>query len=179
MGVRIGAGYRDALVSPSGLRFSRLCAYSSAGETQVGQEIDKTLQYLTMTRLWGVDSRHRTLHIAVIDAQPSSAVLTVPGNNLRKAELVQLRPREFVQKGPAALLDAPNSAWLLFNHAALREHGFGCAAGIPLREASRRATYRRAALFSTPAAAAHCVGHVAYTGITTADNNALARTDAL
>jgi hypothetical protein len=174
--LRTAAGYRHAFVSPSGLRFSRLCAYSSAGDTQVGQEIDKTLQYLTMTRLWGVDSRHRTLHIAVIDAQPSSAVLTVPGNNLRRAELVQLRPREFVQKGPAALLDAPNSAWLLFNRGALREHGFGCATGIPLQEASRRANYGRAALLSTAAVAAVSAGYLTFTEVAARENNALAST---
>ena len=174
--LRTTAGYRHAFVSPSGLRFSRLCAHSSAGDTQVGQEIDKTLQYLTMTRLWGVESRHRTLHIAVIDAQPSSVALTVPGNNLRRAELVQLRPREFVQSGPTALLDGPNSAWLLFNRAALREHGFGCATGISLQDASRRANYRRAALWSTAAVAAQCLGYLAYTEIATAENNALAST---
>jgi hypothetical protein len=173
--LRTAAGYRHAFVSPSGLRFSRLCAHSSAGDTQVGQEIDKTLQYLTMTRLWGVESRHRTLHIAVIDAQPSSVALTVPGNNLRRADLVQLRPREFVQNGPAALLDGPNSAWLLFNRAALREHGFGCA-GISLQHASRRANYRRVALGSTAAVAAVSLGYLAYTEIATRDSNALAST---
>jgi hypothetical protein len=174
--LRTAAGYRHAFVSPSGLRFSRLCAHSSAGDTQVGQEIDKTLQYLTMTRLWGVESRHRTLHIAVIDAQPSSVALTVPGNNLRRADLVQLRPREFVQNGPAALLDGPNSAWLLFNRAAMREHGFGCATGIPLQEASRRANYRRAALLSTAAVAAVSVGYLAYTEVAAREDNALAST---
>jgi hypothetical protein len=142
----------------------------------VGQEIDKTLQYLTMTRLWGVESRHRTLHIAVIDAQPSSVALTVPGNNLRRADLVQLRPREFVQNGPAALLDGPNSAWLLFNRAALREHGFGCATGISLQHASRRANYRRVALGSTAAVAAVSLGYLAYTEIATRESNALAST---
>jgi hypothetical protein len=174
--LRTAAGYRHAFVSPSGLRFSRLCAYSSAGDTQVGQEIDKTLQYLTMTRLWGVESRHRTLHIAVIDAQPSSVALTVPGNNLRRAELVQVQPREFVQSGPAALLDGANSAWLLFNHAALREHGLGCAAGISLQDASRRANYGRAALCSTAAAAAVSLGYFAFTEIATREHNALAST---
>jgi hypothetical protein len=174
--LRTAAGYRHAFVSPSGLRFSRLCAHSSAGDTQVGQEIDKTLQYLTMTRLWGVESRHRTLHIAVIDAQPSSVALTVPGNNLRRAELVQLRPRDFVQNGPAALLDAPNSAWLLFNRPAVRQHGFGCATGIPLQHASRRANYRRVALGSTAAVAAVSLGYLAYTEIATREGNALAST---
>jgi hypothetical protein len=174
--LRTAAGYRHAFVSPSGLRFSRLCAYSSAGDTQVGQEIDKTLQYLTMTRLWGVESRHRTLRIAVIDAQPPAAALTVPGNNLRTAELVQLRPREFAQHGPAALLDAPNSAWLLFNRAALREHGFGCAAGSPLQEPSRRANYRRAALLSTAAVAAVSCGYSVFTEVAARESNSLAST---
>jgi len=174
--LRTAAGYRHAFVSPSGLRFSRLCAYSSAGDTQVGQEIDKTLQYLTMTKLWGVESRHRGLHIAVIDAQPSSHALTIPGNNLRSAELVQVRPREFVQNGPAALLDAPNSAWLLFNGGALREHGFGCVARIPLREASRRANYRRAAVLSTAAVAAASLGYLTNTEVATRESNALAGT---
>jgi hypothetical protein len=145
----------------------------------VGQEIDKTLQYLTMTKLWGVESRHRTLHIAVIDAQPPSAGLTIPGNNLRSAELVQIRPREFVQKGSATLLESPNSAWLLFNGAALREHGFGCAAGITLREASRRANYQRAALLSTAAVAAASVGYLAFNEAATRENNALAGTSEL
>jgi hypothetical protein len=174
--LRTAAGYRHAFVSPSGLRFSRLCAYSSAGDTQVGQEIDKTLQYLTMTRLWGVESRHRMLHIAVIDAQPSAIALTVPGNNLRMAELVQVPPRELVPNGPAALLDSTNSAWLLLNRAALREHGFGCAAGIPLQDASRRANYRRAALCSTAAVAVVSAGYLALTEIAARENNAFAGT---
>ncbi|HEY0802781.1 MAG TPA: hypothetical protein VGD54_18235, partial [Steroidobacteraceae bacterium] len=113
--LRTAAGYRHAFVSPSGLRFSRLCAYSSAGDTPVGQEIDKTLQYLTMTRLWGVQSRHRMLQIVVIDAQPSGVPLTVPGNNLRTTQLVQVQPGELIPKAPAALLHGTNSAWLLFN----------------------------------------------------------------
>ncbi len=115
--LRTASGYRHAFVSPSGLRFSRLCPYSNSGETQLGQEIDKTLQYLTMTRLWGVQGRHRMLHIAVIDAQPSSVPLTVPGNNLRPTQLTQVHPRELIPRGPAALLDDANSAWLLFNGA--------------------------------------------------------------
>jgi hypothetical protein len=161
--MRTAAGYRHAFVTPSGLRFSRLCAYSNAGEAQVGQEIDKTLQYLTMTRLWGVESRHRILRIAVIDAQPSSIPLTVPGNNLRTARLIQLRPHELVPNGPAALLDDANSAWLMFNRAALRGHGFGCASGLSLPDASHRANYRRAALAATAAAALASVGYLAST----------------
>jgi hypothetical protein len=81
-----------------------------------------------------------------------------------------------VQNGPAALLDGSNSAWLLFNRTALREHGFGCAAGISLRNASRRANYRRAALLSTTAAAAVSLGYLAYTEVVTRENNALAST---
>jgi hypothetical protein len=165
--MRTAAGYRHAFVAPSGLRFSRLCAYSNTGEAQVGQEIDKTLQYLTMTRLWGVENRHRMLHIAVIDAQPSPVPLTVPGNNLRLAELVQIRPREFVQNGPAALLDATNSAWLLLNSASLRAHGFGCASGLSLQHANRRANYRRAALLATAAVATLSTGFVAFTEFAT------------
>jgi hypothetical protein len=37
--LRTATGYRHAFVSPSGLRFSRLCPYSNSGETQLGQEI--------------------------------------------------------------------------------------------------------------------------------------------
>jgi hypothetical protein len=161
--MRTAAGYRHAFVSPSGLRFSRLCPYSNAGETQVGQEIDKTLQYLTMTRLWGVQGRHRMLHITVIDAQPSAVPLAVPGNNLRTAQLTQVRPRELIPNGPAALLDDTNSAWLLFNRTALREHGFGCAAGLSLSHASRRANYRHATLGVTAAAALLSAGYLAVT----------------
>jgi hypothetical protein len=123
-----------------------------------------------------VESRHRTLHIAVIDAQPPAVALTVPGNNLRRAELVQLRPREFVQNGPAALLDAPKSARLLFNRGALREHGFGCATGIPLQEASRRANYQRAALVSIVAVAAASAAYLTFTEAAARENNALAST---
>ncbi|MEA3141011.1 MAG: hypothetical protein QOK23_3180 [Gammaproteobacteria bacterium] len=174
--LRTAAGYRHAFVSPSGLRFSRLCAYSNAGDTQVGQEIDKTLQYLTMTRLWGVQSRYRTLQIVVIDAQPSAVPITIPGNNLRTVQLVQVQPRELVKRAPAPLLESANSSWLLFNHAALREHGFGCAAGTALLDASRRADYRRAALCGTVAAAAVGMGYLSFTEIATRANNELAST---
>jgi hypothetical protein len=174
--LRTASGYRHAFVSPSGLRFSRLCAYSTAGDTQVGQEIDKTLQYLTMTRLWGVDTRNRTLNIVVIDAQPSSIPIAIPGNNLRTAHLVQVHPRELIHKGPAALLDSANSAWLLFNRSALREHGFGCAAATSLRDAGRRANYRRAALCGTAAAAAVSLAYLAFAEIATRENNELAST---
>lgn len=173
--LRTAAGYRHAFVTPSGLRFSRLCAYSSAGDAQVGQEIDKTLQYLTMARLWGVDGRHRALHIAVIDSQPSAA-LTIPGSNLRTAQLVQLRPRDLLPNGPAALLDAPNSAWLLFNPATFREHGFGCAAGLSLQNASRRANYRRAVLSGTAMVATASAGYLAFTEVASHENNTHAGT---
>ncbi len=174
--LRTAAGYRHAFVSPSGLRFSRLCAYSNAGDTQVGAEIDKTLQYLTMTRLWGVQSRNRMLHIVVIDAQPSAVPIMIPGSNLRTAQLVQIQPRELVPNAPATLLDSANSSWLLFNHAALREHGFGCAAGTSLLAASRRANYRRVALCGSVAAAAVSIGYIALTEIATMANNDLAST---
>jgi hypothetical protein len=173
--LRTASGYRHAFVAPSGLRFSRLCPYSNAGDTQVGQDIDKTLQYLTMARLWGVDSRHRMLHITVIDAQPSPIALTIPGNSLRMTELVQVHPRELAQKGPPALLDGTNSAWLLFNHPSLRDHGSGCAAATQL-QASRRANQRRAALYATAAVAAISAGYLAFTEIDTRENNSLAST---
>lgn len=174
--LRTAAGYRHAFVSPSGLRFSRLCAYTTAGDTQVGQEIDKTLQYLTMTRLWGVDTRNRTLNIVVIDAQPSPIPLAIPGNNLRTANLMQVQPRELLQSGPAALLDSANSAWLLFNRSALREHRMGCATGTSLQDASRRANYRSAALCGTAAAAAISLAYLAFAEISTRENNELAST---
>jgi hypothetical protein len=177
--MRTAAGYRHAFVSPSGLRFSRLCAYSTAGDAQVGQEIDKTLQYLTMTRLWGVQGRHRMLHITVIDAQPSSTPVTVPGNNLRSAQLTQVRPRELVRNGPEALLEAANSAWLLFNPAALRTHGLGCAAGLSLSDAGRRANYRRAALGVTAAAALLSAGYLTFTEFATQANIEMAASSEL
>ncbi|MDB6085707.1 MAG: hypothetical protein JWN43_3588 [Gammaproteobacteria bacterium] len=174
--VRTAAGYRHAFVAPSGLRFSRLCVYSNAGDAQVGQEIDKTLQYLTMTRLWGVENRHRMLHIAVIDAQPSPIALTVPGSNLRTAQLIQLRPSELVPSGPAALLDDANSAWLMFNPAVMREHGLGCAAGLALAGAGRRANTRRGALAATAAAILASTGYLAFTEIAVREKSALAAT---
>jgi len=177
--LRTATGYRHAFVSPSGLRFSRLCPYSNSGETQLGQEIDKTLQYLTMTRLWGVQGRHRMLHIAVIDAQPSSVPLTVPGNNLRPTQLTQVHPRELIPGGPAALLDDANSAWLLFNRAALREHGLGCAAGLGLSDASRRANYRRATLGVTAAVALLGAGFLAVTEYAAREKIELAATSEL
>lgn len=177
--LRTATGYRHAFVSPSGLRFSRLCPYSNSGETQLGQEIDKTLQYLTMTRLWGVQGRHRMLHIAVIDAQPSSVPLTVPGNNLRPTQLTQVRPRELIPRAPQALLDDANSAWLLFNRAALREHGLGCAAGLSLSDASRRANFRRATLGVTAAVALLGAGFLAVTEYATREKIELAATSEL
>jgi hypothetical protein len=165
--MRTAAGYRHAFVAPSGLRFSRLCAYSNAGDGQVGQEIDKTLQYLTMTRLWGVQGRHRMLHIYVIDAQPSPNAVTVPGNNLRTVQLTQVRPSDLVRNAPEALLEATNSAWLLFNPAALRAHGLGCAAGLSLSDAGRRANYRRAALGVTAATALFSAGYLGFTEFAT------------
>ncbi len=151
--MRTAAGYRHAFVSPSGLRFSRLCVHSNSADSQVAQEIEKTLQYLTMTRLWGVDGRHRALHISVIDAEPSSSALNVPSDNPLIVQPIQIRPRDLKPHGPAKLLDAANSAWLLFNRAALRSHGLGCAAGLTLQDAGRRATYRTAALGATAAIA--------------------------
>jgi hypothetical protein len=174
--LRTAAGYRHAFVSPSGLRFSRLCALSNDDDAHVGQEIDKTLQYLTMARLWGVEGRHRLLHITVIDAQPPTHALIVPGNNLRNAKLQEIRPRDLVPNGPAALLDGANSAWLLFSDAAMRGHGFGCAAGLSLPDASRRANYRRAALLATAAAAAVSVGYAAFTEFVVREKTHLAIT---
>ncbi|MDP9012296.1 MAG: hypothetical protein M3O41_06500, partial [Pseudomonadota bacterium] len=174
--LRTASGYRHAFISPSGLRFSRLCAYSNAGDTQVGAEIDKTLQYLAMTKLWGVESRSRMLQIVVIDAQPSPIALTVPGSNLRTAQLLQIRPSELAGRGSPALLEGVNSAWLLFNRPALREHGLGCAGGTRLQDASRRATYRRAALGAAAAVAALSVGYIAYATTAAREDNGLAST---
>ena len=174
--MRTAAGYRHAFVAPAGLRFSRLCAYSNAGDSEVGTEIDKTLQYLTMTRLWGVEGRKRMLHITVIDAQPPSIELRVPGNNLRAAELRQVHPRELVPKGPTALLDATNSAWLLLNRAARAEHGVGCAAGLSLLDAGRRARYRSVALGVTAAAVMLSAAYVMFTGYAIREKSAHART---
>jgi hypothetical protein len=81
-----------------------------------------------------------------------------------------------VQHGPAALIDTTNSAWLLFNPAALHEHGFGCAVGTQLTNASRRARYRRAALCATAAVAAVSAGYLALTEIATRENNGFAST---
>jgi hypothetical protein len=173
--MRTAAGYRHAFVSPSGLRFSRLCVHS-AGDAQVAQEIDKTLQYLTMTRLWGVDGRHRALHISVIDAEPSTSVLTVPSDNPLMVQPMQIRPRDLKPHGPAKLLDAGNSAWLLFDRAALRSHGLGCAAGLTLQDAGRRATYRTAALGATAAMALASAGYVAFTEAATRESAAHAGT---
>jgi hypothetical protein len=163
MVMRTAAGYRHAFVAPSGLRFSRLCVHSNATDSQVAQEIDKTLQYLTMARLWGVGGRQRALHIAVIDAEPSSTTLAVPSENPLMAQPVQIRPRDLMPYGPAKLLDAGNSAWLLFNRDALRAHGFGCAAGLNLKDAGRRATHRRAVLCATSAIALASAGYAAFT----------------
>jgi hypothetical protein len=161
--MRTAAGYRHAFVSPSGLRFSRLCVHSGSADSQVAQEIVKTLQYLTMTRLWGVDSRHRALHISVIDAELSSSALHVALDNPLIVQPIQIHPRTLAPHGPAGLLDAGNSAWLLFNRAALRPHGAGCAAGLTLQDAGRRATYRSAALGATAAIALASAGYAAFT----------------
>lgn len=174
--MRTAAGYRHAFVSPSGLRFSRLCVHSNSADSQVAQEIEKTLQYLTMTRLWGVDGRHRALHISVIDAEPSSSVLNVPSDNPLIVQPVQIRPRDLKPLGPANLLDAANSAWLLFNRAALRSHGLGCAASLTLQDAGRRAIYRTAALGATAAIALLSVGYVAFTEAATRESAAHAST---
>ncbi len=174
--MRTAAGYRHAFVSPSGLRFSRLCVHSNSADSQVAQEIEKTLQYLTMTRLWGVDGRHRALHISVIDAEPSSNVLNVPSDNPLIVQPLQIRPRDLAPYGPAELLDAANSAWLLFNRAALRSHGLGCAAKLTLQDAGRRAAYRTAALGATAAIALASVGYVAFTEAATRESAAHAST---
>jgi hypothetical protein len=174
--MRTAAGYRHAFVAPSGLRFSRLCVHSNSADSQVAQEIEKTLQYLTMTRLWGVDGRHRALHISVIDAEPSASALTVPSDNPLIVQPTQTRPRDLKPHGPARLLDDGNSAWLLFNRAALRSHGLGCAAGLTLQDAGRRATYRTAALGATAAIAMASVGYVAFTEAATRESAAHAST---
>jgi hypothetical protein len=177
--LRTSAGYRHAFVAPAGLRFSRLCAYSSAGETQVGQEIDKTLQYLTMARLWGVEGRKRALHIVVIDSRPAQISLAVPGDGLRTAELMQMHPRQIASGASAELLDSPSSAWLLLNRAASARHGVGCAAGLPILNASRRARYWRAALCGTAAAAALSGLYLARTDYLIRENIAQAHTEEL
>jgi hypothetical protein len=174
--MRTAAGYRHAFVAPSGLRFSRLCAHSGSGDSQVAQEIEKTLQYLTMTRLWGVDSRHRALHISVIDAQPSSSALYVPLDNPLIVQPIQVHPRVLAPQGPPKLLEADNSAWLLFNRAALRPHGLGCAAGLTLQDAGRRATYRAAALGATAAIGMASAGYAAFTEAATRESAAHANT---
>jgi hypothetical protein len=177
--LRTSAGYRHAFVAPAGLRFSRLCASSNASETQVGQEIDKTLQYLTMARLWGVEGRKRALHIVVIDSQPASISLAVPGDGLRSAELVQMHPRQIAPNASAELLDSTNSAWLLLNRAANARHGVGCASSLPILDASRRARYRRAALSVTLVAAALSGLYLVRTGYVIRENNAQAHTEEL
>jgi hypothetical protein len=177
--LRTAAGYRHSFVAPAGLRFSRLCAYSSAGETQVGQEIDKTLQYLTMARLWGVEGRKRALHIVVIDSQPAQIALAVPGDGLRTAELMQMHPRQIAPSASAQLLDSPSSAWLLLNRAASMQHGVGCASGLPILNACRRARYRRAALYATAAAAVLSGLYLARTGYLIRENIAQGRTEEL
>jgi hypothetical protein len=174
--MRTAAGYRHAFVSPSGLRFSRLCVHSNSTDSQLTQEIDKTLQYLTMTRLWGVEGRNRALHISVIDAVPSSSALNVPSDNPLIVQPVRIHPRGLAPHGPARLLDADNSAWLLFNRAALRPHGLGCAAGLTLQDAGRRATYRTAALGATAAIAMASVGYAAFTEAATRESAAHAST---
>lgn len=161
--MRTAAGYRHAFVAPSGLRFSRLCVYSSSADSQVAQEIEKTLQYLTMTRLWGVDSRRRALHIVVIDAESSSSTLHLPTDNPLIVQPIQIHPRDLAPHGPPKLLDAGNSAWLLFSRTALRPHGLGCAAGLTLQDAGRRATYRAAALGATAVIALASAGYAALT----------------
>ena len=174
--MRTAAGYRHAFVAPSGLRFSRLCAHSNSADSQLAQEIEKTLQYLTMTRLWGVDGRNRALHISVIDAEPSSSSLNVPSDNPLIVQPIQIHPRGLAPHGPAKLLDAGNSAWLLFNRAALRPHGSGCAAGLTLQDAGRRATYRTAALGATAAIAVASFGFAAFTEATARESAAHANT---
>lgn len=170
--MRTGAGYRHAFVAPSGLRFSRLCAYSSSADADVAQEIEKTVQYLTMTRLWGVNSRPRALHIAVIDAEAPSSILHVPSDNPLIVQPIQIHPRELAPHGPPKLLDAANSAWLLFNRAALRPHGLGCMAGLTLQDAGRRATYRSSALGATAVIVLASAGYAAYTETTTRESAA-------
>jgi hypothetical protein len=174
--MRTAAGYRHAFVAPSGLRFSRLCVHSSSADSQVAQEIEKTLQYLTMTRLWGVDGRNRALHISVIDAEPLLAALNVPSNNPLIVQPIQIYPRGLAPHGPPKLLDAGNSAWLLFNRAALRPHGLGCAAGLTLQDAGRRATNRGAALGATAAIVIASVGYAAFTEAATRESAAHANT---
>jgi hypothetical protein len=174
--MRTAAGYRHAFVAPSGLRFSRLCVHSNSADSQVAQEIEKTLQYLTMTRLWGVDGRNRALHICVIDAEPSLSALNVPLDNALIVQPIQILPRDLAPHGPAMLLDAGNSAWLLFNRAALRPHGLGCAADLTLVDAGRRATYRAAALGATAAIALASAGYAAFTEASTRESAAQANT---
>jgi hypothetical protein len=174
--MRTAAGYRHAFVAPSGLRFSRLCAHSNSIDSHLAQEIEKTLQYLTMARLWGVDGRNRALHIMVIDAEPSSSALMVPSGNPLIVQPIQIHPRSMAPHGPPKLLDAANSAWLLFNRAALRPHGLGCAAGLTLQDAGRRATYRTAALGATAAIAIASGGYAAFTEAATRENAARANT---
>jgi hypothetical protein len=118
-----------------------------------------------MARLWGVGSRRRALHIAVIDAATSSVELSVPSENPLMVQPVQIRPRDLAPKGSRELLDSGNSAWLLFNRNALRAHGFGCATGLKLQDAGRRAQYRAAAIGVTATLCLATASYAAFTEI--------------
>jgi hypothetical protein len=87
----------------------------------------------------------------------------VPSENPLIVQPIQIHPRSLAPYGPPTLLEAGNSAWLLFNRAALRPHGMGCAAGLTLQDAGRRATYRTTALSATAAIAMASSGYAAFT----------------
>jgi len=123
----------------------------SAGDTQVGQEIDKTLHNLTMTRLWGVESR--IARCTSGDRRTASSVaLTVPGNNYGARSLCNSAARVRAERirraaGRAEFRRASVQPW---PPARTR---FGCATGIPLQEASRRANVPACPLLRTAAVA--------------------------
>lgn len=142
----------------------------------MGQEIDKTLQYLIMARLWGVEGRKRLLHIVVIDAQPPPIALAVPNDGLRAAQLTLMHPRQLTPGGSSELLDATNSAWLVLNRAARNEHGAGCASSLSILDACRRGRIRRAALCAAAVVAAASALYLLRTAAVIRENIAQAGT---
>ena len=79
--------------------------------------------------------------------------------------------------GPAGLLALRvGEAADLEGRAALRSHGVGCAAGLTLQDAGRRATYRSAALGATAAIAVASAGYAAFTEAAARDSAAHANT---
>lgn len=169
--MRTGGGYRHTFTTANGVRFSRLCADPGVdGDTRlIGQDIDRTLQYLTI----GKQLKLRPgmpLPVIVIDSTIGQELI-VPGVAPVSIAVQTHKPADLVAAAPASLAHGRNAAWLLMNRAAFRPLNAGYAEGLPLVAANRRALARRVAMAAVSVSVAALTGYSALATVSALHNN--------